>query len=195
MVNFSMVIPTISRPTLGRTIKSLINQDWIESDEVIILGDGDQPIAESLVSQLGHPFKYDEYAPGPAKDWGHTPRNWLMEKKRCIGSHILALDDDDILAVNAIKTIRDVITQSPAFPRLFRMDARNVNLGILWAKPELRRANVGTPCFVTPNDHTLLGRYKENYYSGDFEFIQQTVSNFGNLGWTDFITTICRPTL
>ena len=173
----SIIIPTISRPSLAHTLGSLRHQDLWDTDEVLLVGDGPQPIAKELFDQYGLPGRYIEL-PERHNDYGHTPRNIVMPQAK--GDFILAIDDDDTYMHGAIRKIRDVLKENPDKPHIFRMQTPN---GILWHKRELIENHVGTPMFVVPNVAPMLGSYSSRY-GGDFDFIKETVAMFHpNLIW------------
>ncbi len=166
-----LVIATVSRPTLARTLESLRRQDWRAGDEVLLVGDGPQPAARDLWPQYGLPGRYLE-TPGHLGVWGHGVRNWVMDEKLPRASHVAALDDDDEWTPNALRTIRAAVEAIPDRPHIFRMTGHWV-VGDVWKDPVLRKANVGTPMMVAPNYLDSLARYG-GQYDGDFDFISGT---------------------
>lgn len=187
----SLVIPTIGRPTLARTLASVRQQLWRAGDEVLLVGDGPQPIARDLWNQFKLPGRYleTEIVLG---HWGHGVRNWVFDNNHAIGQFVMALDDDDELTPQAVDTVRRAIAAAPDQPHLFRMSGVP-GLGTLWKVKELAEQNVGTPMFVTPNDSGRLGRYTLRY-GGDFDFIQATCAMYGNdLTWHPEVICRVRP--
>ena len=194
-VTISVVIATISRPTLARSLASLRSQDWRPGDEVLLVGDGPQPVAALLTDQfaaVGLPARYVEN-PGPRGMWGHHARNWVMDAREARGSHLMALDDDDEYLPGAIAAARAALTLTPDRPHLFKMDWRTIGGKTLWELPVLRAGNVGTPMFAAPNDPARLGRYGM-VYTGDFAFIRDTCSHYlGGPVWREEVVCVCRP--
>jgi glycosyltransferase involved in cell wall biosynthesis len=188
-ITFSMIIPTISRPTLARTLQSLVGQKWIEGDEVLLVGDGSQPVAGELWEQFRLPGRFVEVA-GPSNDWGHNPRNVIHKQAK--GRFLLALDDDDELIAGAVNLVRSILADNPERPHLFRMSGAP-NLGELWKVQDIREGNVGTPMFVPPNVAGKLGKYAP-FYGGDCEFIRETCRHYpdGPIWRTEFICKV-RP--
>lgn len=192
-VTLSVVIPTISRPTLARTLASLKDQDWREGDEVLLVGDGPQPQARELWGQFGLPGFYVELPRGG--HWGHVVRNAVLDEGLASGSHLAALDDDDCFAPGAVGVMRGAVGLEPGRPHLFRMDWRTIGGKVLWEERVLRVGNVGTPMFVAPNDPGRLGRYGMTY-EGDFAFIRGTCDRYeGGPVWRPEVTILCRPHL
>ncbi len=187
---FSVIVPTIGRPTLARTLTSLRMQDWIYGDEVILAADGESSFAKRLWRQYKMPGHFIE-SPICLGSWGHGMRNALLDQNVASGNFLLALDDDDIFTTKAIATIRKAVVDAPGCPHIFRMRSTE---GTLWSTPELKPRNVGTPMFVFPNHPKRLGRYAMRY-GGDLDFAQQTAAFYPPeaLVWRPEIIALIRP--
>jgi len=188
----SLVIPTIGRPTLARTLASVRRQTWFAGDEVLLLLDGPQPVAAELWEQFGLPGRCVELPRSSPPDWGHTPRNVALDRVLSRAAYLMALDDDDELTTGAVATVRAALTAIPGRPHLFRMDGPRH--GLLWADREIRLGNVGTPMFIAPNDPSRLGRYTPRH-GGDCDFIRDTVGRFPpeSLVWREEVICLVRP--
>ncbi|AMV24169.1 Glycosyl transferase family 2 [Gemmata sp. SH-PL17] len=171
----SVVIATISRPTLARTLGSLRGQAWGPGDEVLVVGDGSQPVARELFEQFGLPGRFVEN-PGPTGTWGHHARNWVLDTRLARGAYLMALDDDDEYHPGALAAVRRALGENPGRPHIFRMTGHPLN-PLLWARPVLEVGNLGTPMLVFPNDPARLGRYGM-WGAGDFDFCAQTCAHF-----------------
>lgn len=189
--SISLIIPTIARATLANTLRSLKFQPWKGGDEIILVGDGPQPIAREFASQFKLPLKYIETVK-PLKFWGHGIRNWINENKIAKGRYLAALDDDDIWCPNTLVEIRKAINETPGYPLIFKMDWTAIGGKYLWTDKEIRRGNVGTPMLVCPNNDKL-GRWGMGPYSGDFDFIYQTCSMYSKVIWREEIVGVIRP--
>lgn len=186
----SLIIPTVSRPTLARTLASVRRQDWWPGDEVIIVGDGPQAAARPLWEQFGLPGYYCEVRRTDPPDWGHTPRNRVMPLAK--GQYLMALDDDDEMATDAIKVVRAALERNPGRPHLFRMHQCHTG-AVVWADREIREGNVGTPMLVCPNDPEMYGQYTSRY-GGDFDFILSTCSRYAaGPVWHEAVICRVRP--
>ena len=172
-ITVSVVIATIARPTLARTLRSLRCQAWAPGDEVLLVGDGPHPIAAELFAQMGLPGRYLEHT-GTTGTWGHHARNWVMDARQAAGSHLMALDDDDEYDPDAVASVRAALRENPDRPHVFRMTG-HPTAPVIWRpdRPVLEVGNLGTPCIVVPNDPDRLGRYGM-HYTGDFEFCATT---------------------
>ena len=186
----SLVIPTVSRPTLARTLASVAGQLWIPGDEVILVLDGPQPIARELAGQFHLTIRVIE-VPGPSKNWGHTPRNLVNQS--AIGTHLMNLDDDDELTGNAVEVVRRAIAATPDRPHIFRMSGHPA-VGTVWKEKTIREGNVGTPMIVTPNIAGKVAQFNPNRYAGDFDFIRQTCELYpdGPI-WNEEVICKVRP--
>ncbi|MDY3555297.1 glycosyltransferase family A protein [Gemmata sp. JC717] len=192
----SLVIATISRPTLARSLRSLVGQDWRPGDEVLVVGDGVQPVARELCEQFARliSLRYLEN-PGPRGFWGHHARNWVLDTRQARGSYLMALDDDDEYTPGAIASARRAFDLLPvAHPHIFRMSG-HPSCELLWSEPAVRVGNFGTPCIACPNDPNKLGRYALTY-AGDFEFARTTLAHYpgGWPVWREEVVCAVRPT-
>jgi glycosyltransferase involved in cell wall biosynthesis len=159
-VHFSVIVPTAGRGTLLGTLESIVGQ-LEPGDEVIVLRDG-------------------------AGDWGHSARNAAMPRAK--GTHLLFQDDDDQYANGAIAEMRRFAREQPDRIGIFRM--RYLDGRLLWADPELRYKNVGTPTFLIPNVPGKLGRWEsDGKRDGDYVFIEETVALQGEPVFCDHVVT------
>ncbi|AMV30191.1 Glycosyl transferase family 2 [Gemmata sp. SH-PL17] len=193
MVTISLVIATISRPTLARTLRSLRGQAWEPGDEVLLVGDGPQPVAAELFGQFGLPGRYIEHT-GKTGTWGHHARNWVFDSRRATGTHVMALDDDDEYTPDAIATVRAALRLAPDRPHIFRMSG-HPTAPLIWrpGQPVLTVGNLGTPCLVFPNDPERLGRYGMRY-PGDCDFAATTCAQYPDGPvWREEVICRVRP--
>lgn len=152
MITF--IIPTIGRPSLVKTLASIVT--W-PGDEIIVVG-GIKPTGDRRPRYIPHP---------PGRDWGHTERN-IVTPLAC-NRYIAHIDDDDVYVPNARQFMADAILKTPGRPVLFKMQYPN---GItLWEERVIRCGNVGTPMMLIPNMPTKLGKWA-SYIGGDCAFLQ-----------------------
>lgn len=197
----TLVIPTVGRPTLARTLTSLRGQPWGPGDEILLVCDrpAASPFVRELYPQFGPPVRYLET---PALGhWGHGVRNHVQRERLVRTTHRAQLDDDDTWTPDALATIRAALTAEPDRPHIFRMDWRLAgpkrppdDRPVLWTDPVLRDSNVGTPMLVAPV--ALDGAEWGARYNGDFDHIRETCGRHP-LGpaWHPGVICVCRPHL
>jgi len=152
----SFILPTIGRASLAATLQSI---ETYPGDEIIIAGD------RYRVRTDKKPVRYIDCLPG--NDWGASERNIAQQQARC--QYIAHIDDDDCYAPGTRALMEDAIKKTPGKPVLFRM--RYPNGITLWAEPELRCGNVGTPMMLIPNRPTMLGTWG-SFVGGDCNFLE-----------------------
>ena len=122
-----MIIPTSGRPTLRRTLRSIRRQDRGDV-EVIVVSDGDQPVAESIVRLLD--WSAVTYVHGlKTESWGQMQRERGIVQAR--GEYLLFMDDDDVYRRRAFQYIRRAVEENPGRVILFRMRRYD---GVLWQR-------------------------------------------------------------
>lgn len=143
-----MVIPSKGRETLSRTLASVAPQ----------LSHGD----ELVVLRLDCTY-------------GNEARDRIIGKAS--GTHLVFIDDDDVLVDDALNTIRQAIGENPDRVLVFQM--RYQNGTVLWGEPVIAPSNVGTPMWVVPTDGPI-SRWAhedgtENVAESDYHFIRRTM--------------------
>lgn len=180
----SVIIPTLGRMTLARTLASIRAQQRVEGDEVLVVQDG--PASESTRRIVAEAGVGRYIATGvEARDFGSTPRNRGMDEAR--GDLLLFMDDDDVYRPGAFEAIRSAAARHPGRPMMFRNWVKVLGR-TRWADKTVRPVNVGTPMFVVPNVPARLGRWP-GYRGEDFAFIHATLRKWpvGALVWEPFI--------
>lgn len=153
----SFIVPTIGRPSLAATLRSI--ECW-PGDEVLVVGN-----VGEVASVAGTHYRLIPCEPGG--DWGHAERNLAMPLAAC--RYLAHIDDDDVYVPGTRALMADVIAKAPGRPVLFRM--RYPNGITLWQEPVVRCGNVGTPMILVPNMPTRLGTFK-SFVGGDCAFIE-----------------------
>jgi glycosyltransferase involved in cell wall biosynthesis len=177
---FSIVIPSAGRPSLVRTVESLVGQ--VEpGDEIIVV--------------------VNDY-----RDGGNRGRQEGMAKAS--GSHILFCDDDDVFLPHALAAVRQFASEHPGRIGLFRRVFNPPGV-IQWSDPVLRRGNLQAQCICVPNAPGRLGTWGENAEDPerlrqldeegvprwtDVFFIQETSELLGTEPvWCDVAVGLARP--
>lgn len=191
--SLSIIIPTIGRPTLRRTLES-IRPQLGEDDEVIILCDMAYSATMSMHGNLGNWGFWDEryklsYAQDAVSFFGHAQRN--LGLKLATKHYVAFCGDDDVYDQNAFSVVRKVIAANPGRPLIFRVDTWSC--GLVWRDPMLEVGNVDCGGFVIPNDKMRLGTFSYRY-EGDYDFINGTLRGYPDGPvWRPERIQVCRP--
>jgi glycosyltransferase involved in cell wall biosynthesis len=151
-VTFSVIVPTLGRPSLNETLASVVGQ-LEPGDEVLVRCSNDQ-------------------------DFGNAARQSLIERAR--GTHLVFIDDDDQFARGALETMRRFAREHPGRIGIFRM--RYDNGLVIWTEPVVRLGNLGSPMLCIPNTPGGLGRWEspEIPRHGDLAFLRSAAALQGD---------------
>ena len=164
MATFSVIVGTVGRKTLERTLRSITTQ-LEPGDELFLLRDD-------------------------SGDAGDTPRNQTMH--RAAGSHLLFMDDDDVYVPGAFAKMRRFADENPGRIGIFRIEYTTGPKR--WQVPELRNRNVSTQNFLVPNVPGKLGIWEHRgTVHGDYVFIEETARLQGEPIFVDEVTVRVRP--
>lgn len=188
----SVIIPTIGRDTLGRTLDSLDRQANAQGVEVLVVGDtldGPLPAVEAEVFRRGPRYRYVA-CNGGLHMVGQPQRNAGMARARA--PWLLWGADDNIWTADAFAAIWLAIASLPEQqPLLFRV--RTWQAGLVWTAPVLAHGNIDADCIVAPNVPERLGAWGLRY-EGDWQFIEGTVNRWGGqVSWQDAVISLARP--
>jgi hypothetical protein len=186
----SVIVPTVGRPSLARTVRSLLRQgEWLPY-EVLLVGDTHgETWAEQLpwAAELARTDPHLSYAEhdGGLHAWGHPQRNHGATLAR--GRYLSWLGDDDVYLPGAFRAIARAIRAHEDDPLeesgrvfLFRWIAPWKQ--VLWhEKGVLAQDWIDAECIVCPNVPSKLGHWNEGRYQGDFDMIRQTVEQWGGV--------------
>lgn len=184
----SILIPTVGRSSLSRTLESVRTQRLIPGDEVLLAVDGGDDSAHSAWAASGLPGRIVKVAGGPHRDWGCTARNLVIPMASA--DYVCFIDDDDVYLPGAFDKIRSALAVNPDRPHLFRMGWRDK---IIWEERVVREANFSTQQIVVPNVSTRLGRWTSRY-EGDYDFLVSTLALWpeGSLVWASDVIARCN---
>jgi|GEM_PF-3568186 len=198
----TVIVPTVGRPSLARTVRSLLKQgDWLPW-EAVLVGDtfagtwAEQlPLARTLAAQHPERLRYVEHD-GGLHAWGHPQRNFGATVAR--GRWLAWLGDDDVYLPGAFETLGRALRRQEDDPRvlLFRWIAPWKQ--VLWhTAGVLQEGLVDAECIVCPNVPAKLGTWNAARYQGDFDFIKET-TDFWNgpdrLIWQPEVIAQAQPT-
>ncbi len=169
MPSISIITPTIGRDSLKSMLDGLLPQ--LEAgDEVLIIGDGPQPNAKTIVDSLASPF-IQYWETEPIRNYGNPQRNEAIARSK--GDYLMFVDDDDTVDSHAVCTVRKAAKEFPGIPLMFKM-LHNGHI-ILWDVPQVAYGHVSGQMFVTPNVKGKVGTWSGKY-GADFDFMTSTLA-------------------
>lgn len=186
----SVVIPTLGRPHLARTLRSVREQ---HPHEVILVADpaGDLEHVQRVARYF---WLHVHEAPSDEHGNGYAQRQHGMTV--ATGTHLVFLDDDDAWTPGAHAAYLDRACDRPV---IFRMD--HPQLGVLWRSPTMMFANIGTPMILVPNQPEKLGTWQPHLGllsnrrtgGGDYRFLIETIEKMGAPLWDERVVCRVRP--
>ena len=197
----SIIVPTVGRPSLARTLRSLCRQRSLLPWEGILVGDTfagtwkeQLPLARALAGQATH-LSYVEHD-GGCHAWGHPQRNAGVQHAR--GRYLAWLGDDDVYLPGALEAIHRAITaRPPGDERVFLFRWIAPWKQVLWHTAGfLAESHIDAECIVCPNVPEKLGEWTPRY-QGDYDFIRTTVHHFGGperVIWQPEVIAQAQPT-
>lgn len=172
MTRISVITPTIGRASLKRMLNGLLPQ-LTEEDEVLVIGDGDQPNARKIVEEVSS--KLVCYWEMPlTRNYGNPQRNAAILRAK--GDYICFVDDDDWVLPNYAETIKRHASANSGRPLMVKM---NAFCGVLWRQPQPSYGNMSGQMFIPPNIPSRLGKWSGKY-AADFDFIWGTLGKYPN---------------
>ncbi len=191
LARFSVIVPTIGRPTLANTLQSC---DSILVDEILVSPDGRQAhaAAEEILTETALSFVdvclLDPVDESRMNQVGHPQRNRAM--LMASAPWLAFLDDDDVFVQGAFPLI--LLGLKDYVPHLFRVRHIGGNEAgkTIWEEPELREGDCCTPGFVVPN--RALGWW-DGKRAGDFRFMAETCAMQGGPVFVDTVIAEVRP--
>lgn len=161
----SIIIPTIGRQSLGRTINSIRAALHDFEDEIIVVGDGPQLVARGIMSLPDWRFHYFEH--GPTNQYGNAQRDFGVEK--ATGDFVWFVDDDDTISPESLTFIHAALNHNPEIPHIFRMKIGNEFFG-----PDPPR---GGPILIAPRSTEF--KWAGDKYAVDQDYIGNTLLRHG----------------
>jgi hypothetical protein len=189
----SIIIPTIGRPTLGRTLRSLGPPS--PAVDVLVIGDTyrdtytpDLVDVPALCAAHGATYLPHD---GGAHAWGHPQREYGDRLAR--GAWLWHLQDDTIATTPAVPALVALAADPHAapVPVLARVDTWQA--GVVWRSAVLALGNCDADGIVVPNDPTRRPPWGRAY-NDDFVFLSACVAAYdGALRYLSQIVAIGRP--
>lgn len=189
----SVIVPTCGRETLAATLACCVGQ-LEPGDEVIVVGDGDQPGARRLCEALKG-VRYLERAMQGSR-FGNAQRDHGM--RAATGSHLLFIDDDDCHEPDAFVRIRARLAEYPERAHIFRArwgPGHHAHGVVLWKVPAVVSQNIATPMVVLPNRRYLTSWMAHNAAGivSDYGFLSHALAELGEPVWHSQVIAIVRP--
>ena len=178
-MNISVIIPTCGRKTLARTLQSLQLAGFESGDEVIVVGDGPQPIAADICRTFKPYMDVKYFEHGPTYCFGNAQRDFGMRK--AVKGLLAFMDDDDVYVQGSLSIMRTYAEQNPGKILVFQMHHRSI--GLIWNEKVFKEGQVGTQTVVVPNIQAQLAEWTceqnpDRDYVGDFYFFRRTIDKW-----------------
>ena len=163
-VRFSVVVPTIGRPTLVDALASIARQ-LEPGDELLVVCDA-------------------------SGDWGDSARNSCIA--RANGTHLVFLDDDDEYLPGALASMRDFARSHPGCIGVFKQ--RWELYEDPWHRHDLDQTASPMYCVPNvPGKVGRFRGPPDSPRRGDVAFIRETVALQGEPIWREERTSVVRP--
>lgn len=194
----TIVTPTCGRPTLARTVTSVVDQ-LEDGDELLVVGDGKQPAAAEVVEEFQPAQLLYVECSRPGSVFGNAQRDFGMQLAYSRSSHLMFLDDDDVYTAGALDLVRWEISQhSPAAAHVFKAawgPGHHAHGVTLWREPVVREQNIATPMVVLPNRYYDCSWWQFNARGvvSDFGFLEAALGQCGTVVWHDAAIAVVRP--
>jgi hypothetical protein len=196
---FTVLIGSIGRPSLRRSLESIRQQARVDGDQVIVAFDAFEQSAAAiderlaLVRSFGPGFDACAYDSG--YHWlGVEQINHALRTIPIIGSHVFTIGDDDIFIDGAYQTIRDICAADPLRPVLYRFVAPN--RAVLWDMPRLRSCLISGCCIAAPRPFVPL-MHTRLETTHDYDWMVEILARARAAGkapvWLDYIGVVARP--
>jgi hypothetical protein len=170
-----VIVPTVGRETLERTLKSLVPQLGDDLCVVAIDCVGEEAVrCEGMVRAFG----MTPHQVGSLTPWGHHACNAVLDVLPNGVTHTWRVDDDDVATPGALEALRWGAGPRPVFAR-FRYVGTEDNL--IWIRPAMGLGNIGSPCILAPRSQSRWG----DRYEGDFDYAADLVDELGDPVWLD----------
>jgi len=186
----TVIVPTIGRPTLERCLRSFL-PDLSGNDEVVVMVDGDLPHVEFLCQELAREFPLPVWTYAwetEQGNWGHPLRNMALDRF-VDTSHVWTIDDDDVAAPGAIKTLRKYIQHDFVIFKMEFGPGSHADGITCWRYKTIMHGDVGTPMIFARKSDSRFGLH----YSGDLDYAKGLKAIYGEPTWAPEVIAHIRP--
>lgn len=180
-VGLSVIVPTVGRDTLERTLWSC----WPlkPEDRVFVVGDSHQPGrvvgVRDRVVKFGPGFEYHELD-GGFMHYGCPQRNYGIELA-AEGSLLVFQDDTDVFAVGGLRAVHEARQEHGEVPFLFECDLRSSG-DYLGCGRDIRCGEVDGHMLVVPKVAGRVAEWPYERYESDFDWIERTLGLWPSRG-------------
>jgi hypothetical protein len=157
LVKLCVIVPTVGRPSLKRTLDSLRPQ--LRPEDLAIVACDVTGVKAREVALMSEGFMVINV--GSQTPWGHNACNTVLDRLPAEVTHTWRLDDDDVAPPHALRWLRRAACGLPVFARM----ALSPTL-LVWTAAELSQGNIGSPCILAPRSEARWGAR----YEGDFDY-------------------------
>jgi len=192
----AVVIPTIGRSTLVRTLDALEAQLGAEMLEVLVVGDSYagyhaadlEQARQHVLEERDERFRWFEYD-GGLHMVGHPQR---MAGARCATAPFVWYgQDDNIAADGAVPAILETIAGQPSARPIFGRWLSPWR-ELIWRDRHLQMGNIDADCLVLPRLIAERVQWGPRY-EGDFDAAAHAASLSAGIDWLDFVISVARP--
>lgn len=169
MTTLSMIVPTLGRPTLTRTIHQAIDAMG-PNDELIIVSDGPSVAAREQVAKIDDPrIRYMETI--PTRKWGC--HQYDIGSMFALSNFLMFSTDDDIIPSTAFEDVRKGVDGKP-WPHVFSL--HHLPIGRV-LRNSIAQCEVGAQQIVVPNIPSKLAKWSDNVSdTNDHAYLMATLA-------------------
>lgn len=121
-------------------------------------------------------------------NWGHPNRNYVMDK-HVETSHVWTLDDDDVPAENALRSMRQHMNDPWTIFKMIFCEGHFANGVTCWREKEIKAGDIGTPMIFAPLSDARFG----DGYMGDLDYALELQTELGAPVWAEEVVCLVRP--
>ncbi len=199
MSTFTILIGSAGRDSLRHTLDSILRQERVPGDQVIISFDAFEKSEDHVQYLVDFVESYGEGFIATAYDSGY---HWLgveqinhaMRIVPITGSHVFTIGDDDIFVDGAYATLRPYCDAEPLRPILYRfMTPRKIGRQLLWDTPRF------APCFISGCCIAAPRRYVREMHTRletthDYDWMKDAIDRSGvEPLYLDYVGVIADP--
>lgn len=186
----TVIVPTVGREGLQRTLESFAGDLALE-DDVVVIHDGPNHTVGSFV-RLMQGWSDGSWYYLETKEIqgavGHPLRNRVLDN-HVKTTHVWTIDDDDEAAPGALKAMRNHMDDPWTIFKMHFGPGHPASGLTLPASRQIRFGNVGTPMIFAPTTQARFG----HHYSGDLDYAAALYSELGEPVWAEETVAIIRP--